>query len=240
MRAPAATVTGPATAAAAAVFGALAERRRARALHPDGAAFRARLHVTGGAGLGVPLLDEARTWEAVVRLSRALGTPDPLPDAFGLALRVPGAHGPGRPQDLLLTTSVDLPLLHHLVLPSLAGIFGQSYSSALPYRIGGRLGALGARAVRRRRGAGLDRARLAAAAGDARFALCVAWPLSRWRPVAELVLGEPLEAAAAEALAFDPAHAGGGLEPVHRLMPVRRAAYAASQTARPGAEPLPD
>jgi hypothetical protein len=228
------------TAGAAALFGGLARRRRARALHPDGDAFAARLRVTGGACPGVPLLDEPGDHAAIVRLSRGAGTPRPLPDGLGLALRVLDAHGPGRHQDLLMTTSVDLPLLHHLVLPTVGGFFGQSYSTAFSYRLGGRRAVVGARPLRRRRGGDLPQARAAAAAGDARFALCVAPELGRWRAVAEIALGEPLPARESEALAFDPANAGGGLEPMRWLLRVRRAAYAASQAHRPGPRPLPD
>jgi hypothetical protein len=44
----------------------------------------------------------------VVRFSRAGGLPEPLPDALGVAVRLPGAYGPGRDQDLLVTSSADL------------------------------------------------------------------------------------------------------------------------------------
>jgi hypothetical protein len=225
--------------AAARVFGAAAARRRARALHPAGAAFTATLEVTGGAGTGVPLLDRPARFGALVRFSRAAGTPRPLPDGLGLALRVPDVDGPGRHQDVLLTTSIDLPVVHHLVLPTIGGFFGQSYTSAFPYRTRSGLLLLGARPVRRRRGADLPELRAAAAAGDAAFELCVARPLGRWRGVGRIEPGVALGAADEPALAFDPLNDGGGLHLVPALLAVRHAAYRASQARRPGA-PLPD
>ena len=74
----------------------------------------------------------------------ASGCPKPLPDVLGLAVRILDAHGPRRHQDFLLVTSVDVPVLHHLILPGPLGIYGQSYSSVLPYRIGDRLALVGA------------------------------------------------------------------------------------------------
>ena len=81
---------------------------------------------------------------AIVRLSRGVGLPKPLPDVLGLAVRIVDAHGPNRHQDLLLVTSVDAPVLHHLILPGPLGSYGQSYSSVLPYRLGDRLALVGA------------------------------------------------------------------------------------------------
>lgn len=72
---------------------------------------------------------------AIVRFSRSVGLPRPLPDLLGLSLRVPDVYGPGRHQDLLLVTSADLPLVHHIFLPA-DDVQKRPYTSSLPYRAG--------------------------------------------------------------------------------------------------------
>jgi hypothetical protein len=98
-------VEATAGVAAAAVMGAASAIRRKRVFHPEGVAFRATYQATG-AHHGAPLLDEAGTHDAVVRLSRGAGLPGSLPDFLGLALRIPDAHGPDQHQDLLLVSSM--------------------------------------------------------------------------------------------------------------------------------------
>ena len=64
------------------------------------------------------LLNEPAEHEAVVRFSRSVGLPRPLPDLLGMSIRVPDAYGDARHQDLLLVTSADLPIVHHVFLPA--------------------------------------------------------------------------------------------------------------------------
>ena len=200
-----------------AAWAALARARSARALHPDGHAHRAVLEVPGGAGTGVALFDEQATHAAVARLSRATGVPPPLPDALGLAVRVPDLHGPGRHQDILVTTSADVPGLHHLPLPAPRGPFGQAYSSLLPHRMNGRRVLLGALPD----------------PDEGTFRLAICHVGGRFAPVATLRLGDRLPDDAAERLRFNPWNTGGGLAPgggpVQRS---RAAAYRGSQRAR--------
>src|SRR5215207_9871434 len=111
--------------------------RRGKAVHPRGAVYGARLEVRGGppAPAASLLLSEAAEHDAIVRFSRSLGTPRPLPDLLGMSVRVLDAYGPGRHQDVLMVTSVDAPVAHRVFLP--AGDFQQRpYSSALAYRAG--------------------------------------------------------------------------------------------------------
>src|SRR5215212_6219229 len=81
------------------------------------------------------LLRRPAEHDAVVRLSRSLGMPRPLPDLLGLSLRVLDAYGPGRHQDLLMVTSVDAAVLHHVFVPA-GDVQQRPYSSSLPYRVG--------------------------------------------------------------------------------------------------------
>jgi hypothetical protein len=66
---------------------------------------------------GVPLFQAGAAHAALLRFSRGAGLPEPLPDALGVAIKLPDAHGPSADQDLLLTSSSDRPLLRRLLLP---------------------------------------------------------------------------------------------------------------------------
>src|SRR4051812_14358119 len=216
----------PVQTLAALIFGLLARLHHARGLHPQGAAWHATLRVPGGRCPGVPLLDQPGEHAAIVRLSNAAGLPVGWPDGIGLALRVPDAHGLGRNQDLLVTSTIDRPVLHHLPLPAPRGFAGSTFSSLVAMRLGGERRLVGARAATPFPNgpyADLDAVRAAAAAGPVRFELCVA-PLSgRFAPVAEIELGAALGAAEEEALDFDPGHTGGGIEQVPFLRAIRHA-----------------
>ena len=151
----------------------------------------------------------------IARLSRGVGLPKPLPDVLGLAVRVLDAHGPRRHQDLLLVTSLDVPVLHHLFLPGPLGPYGQSYSSLLPYRIGDRLRLIGALPRR------------------PDFDLTLAPLNGRWgTPWGRLRLEERLSAEASFALRYNVWNTGGGIRPTGPFQGIRDPAYRGSQAAR--------
>jgi hypothetical protein len=83
----------------------------------------------------VPLFQAGATHPALLRFSRGAGLPEPLPDALGVAIKLPNAHGPGADQDLLLTSSTDRPLLRRLLFPARSFAHG-AFSTALPYDLG--------------------------------------------------------------------------------------------------------
>ncbi len=229
----------PIVAPLEAFWGALsALRGRRRIFHPDGVALEAELHVVGEGGHGAPLLDAPGRHPAVVRLSRGAGLPDALPDTLGLAVRLCDVHGPGRHQDLLMNTSADAPLAHHLILPAPGGWFAQSYSSVLPYRVGGALRLFGALPVSPPPpAAGAPRGSLreldaALARGGVAFDLALAPLGGRLAPVGRLVLGARLPAHVAEEIRFSPWHTGGGIRPAGPLQGTRRPAYRGSQRGR--------
>ena len=191
---------------------ALSTLRRKRIFHPRGRAFEAVVDVPGGAGTGVPLFDEAATHAATVRISRGVGLPEPLPDIPGIALRLRDVHGRGRHQDLLMNASVDLPVLHHLMLPASTGVF----SSILAYDVAGTVRLFGA---------------LQDADEDG-FRLAVAPVLGRFSPIATVRLGAQLPQQRADALRFNPWNTGGGIRPAGPFQGTRAAAYRGSQSGR--------
>lgn len=98
-----------------AAFGAVAVVRGAKPLHPRGVLRRGTLVVTPGPGgpTGVPLLDTPGTHPCLVRPSRSVGLPRPLPDIEGMAVRVDGPDGPG---DLLFASTGAGSVTRHLLL----------------------------------------------------------------------------------------------------------------------------
>lgn len=168
---------------------------------------------------------------AVVRFSRSLGLPPPVPDLFGIALRLPNVHGEGLHQDFLMVTSVDAPVLHHLFVP-VADPQRAPYSSSLPYRAGPARFLVGVQPVAdspRPSGRSADeRLERAAATGQLRFSLSIATLAGRFAPVGEVRVGRRLPDEA-NGIRFNPWNTGGGLEPAGALNRLRAYAYPASQ-----------
>jgi hypothetical protein len=201
-------------AATGAVLATVSGLRRSKAVHPRGVVREATLAITptAAAPAGSTLLSTAAEHRALVRFSRSLGLPHPLPDLLGMAVRVIDAYGAGRHQDFLLITTIDAPVLHHLFVPA-AHVRQRPYTSSLPYA------------------AGDERLLVGALPEGDDFALAVA-PLSgRFAPVGRLRLGATLPAGA-NALRFNVReNTGGGLEPAGVLNRMRDVAYPMSQWA---------
>jgi hypothetical protein len=218
-----------------AVLGTVAAVRRGKAVHPDGVVYEARLSIAGdsAAPQAAELLSQAGEHPAIARFSRSVGLPRPLPDLLGLSIRVPDAYGRGRPQDFLLVTSADYPLLHHIFLPA-RDVQQRPYTSSLPYRAKDDLFLVGA--VPRAsspRASGRDefeRLEAAAATGRLAFDLAVASIGGRFRTVGGLHIGRRLTHQL-DALRFNPWNTGGGMEPAGWLNGARDRAYKLSQGA---------
>jgi hypothetical protein len=196
-----------------ALFAALAAARRAKGLHPVGAAFAARVVVDGApwAPTAATVLSRPGEYEAIVRFSRALGLPAPLPDLLGAGLRVLDAYGPGAHQDILLTSTVDRPILRRIFLPA-RSFTARPYGSGVSYRAGTVTFRLGLVPL-----------------GGRGFALgCSAG--GPFRRVGLVEVGARLPASA-EAVRLHPYNGGGGLEPIGMINRLRDYAYPLSQAA---------
>jgi hypothetical protein len=149
-----------------------AARDRTKPLHPDGRLRRATVSRTGGAArTGVPWLDTAGTDDALVRVSRAIGLPEVLPDISGLAIRI---RPDDAPADLLLA-STGLGRLTRYVLAPTRHPARHPLSTLLPYQSPGGPLLLAARPE-----------------SDLRLTLCWARPVGPWVPFGAVDLGEPL------------------------------------------------
>jgi hypothetical protein len=236
----AAAAAGPVVATG---FYALAALRRKRSLHPTGIGYQGWLEVPAERPVrpGVPLFQAGATHRAILRFSRGAGLPEPLPDALGVAIKLPDAHGPGVDQDLLLTSSTDRPLLRRLLFPAGSFVRG-AFSTALPYDFGNERAVLllvpvltsvgrSTDGVGHRPGGALAELRTVAANGLT-FELRTAKSFGRSQPLATVTVGLPLPAEQVEALRFNPWTTGPGIRPSGWLNLLRDAAYRASQRGR--------
>lgn len=123
------------------VRGIAAVRPAAKPLHPRGVVVAGRVERLGSpVPTGSPWLDEPGFDHVLVRRSRAVGLPAPLPDIHGLAVRVPVSGDAG---DLLLAGTGHGPVTRHLLRP---GVSGRGWlTTLLPYRTPSGLVVLGAR-----------------------------------------------------------------------------------------------
>src|SRR5215207_3807794 len=120
-----------------AVLAAGSALRRGKIVHPHGLVFDARLTVRGvpAAPRAAQLLSQPAEHRALVRFSRSLGLPRPLPDLLGMSIRVLNAYGEGVHQDFLLVTSADRPFVRRVFMPA-RDAQQRLYSSSLPFLAG--------------------------------------------------------------------------------------------------------
>lgn len=190
-------------AAAASALGVSTAVRGARVFHPRGNTRRCRLVVPGGTSWGARVLDEPAEHEGVVRTSRGIGLPAPLPDVDGLALRLPGLGVGSAPLDILINSA-----WRFVFAPS---ALSATWSCVLPYRTGHGVQVL-----------------LGARPDETGFTMWVAPVLAAWQPWGRLELGGP----APDRLRTDPTVGADDLVPVEPFRRLRAWSYAASQSAR--------
>lgn len=186
-------------------------RTAAKPLHPEGEVYAGRLVRRGtayGPHTDVPWIDEPGEDDVVVRLSRAVGLPDGVPDIHGLALRVLGPD----PADLLFANT-GTHRLTRFALTASRHPRARPMTTLLPYRAPS--------------GPVLLRAD---SAGPASYELSWARPSGRWHPFATLRLdehrGDPT-------ISFDPVlHRLPGLEQYPAVLRLREPAYRRARRSR--------
>lgn len=194
--------------------------RGERIIHAKGGGFHATVTVLPAAGwLGVPLAGGAPERRALLRLSRAIGLPDALPDVLGFALRVFDADGEGGVQDLLLSSSGSRPVLRHALAPGRDPVQA-SYSSLTPFTVGEKR--LLVAAFPRSAGVG-------GRVEGGRFELATAPVKGEWTTFAEVEVGEPLSADESEDISFDVANDAGGFAADPVLRRLRAISYPAAR-----------
>ncbi|WP_196804044.1 hypothetical protein [Marmoricola sp. URHB0036] len=167
-------------ALASLIRGVSALRVDAKPLHPRGIVVRGTLRRHGlDLPTGVAWLDEQGEDDVVLRWSRAVGLPSPVPDIHGLAVRVERADGFG---DVLFATTGWVGPLRLVLVPGISA--HRAMTTLLPYTTPEGALLLGARP------------------GEDVTRLYVATPLGPWREFAELreSAGPPLD----QPIRFDP------------------------------------
>ena len=135
MRLPALVARAASSAGGQVLRGAtriIAARPAAKPLHPRGSVVRGTLHRFGGEGrTGAAWLDQTGDDHVLVRQSRAVGMPAPMPDIFGLAVRV---LSEGDRHGDLLFASTGLGRLTRYTLTPARSLYGRPLTTLLPYR----------------------------------------------------------------------------------------------------------
>lgn len=218
------------------LFRALSAVRRDRIFHPQGRVFEGtwRIEREDGRVRGAKALRAGFEHRAIVRLSRGAGVSERLPDIFGAAVRLPDVFGEGRHQDVLVNTTIDLPLVHHLFVPS-PGWFAAPKTSSLPFRAGdGPLVLLGLLPPDEPEpGVSLDALEARIAAGPVGWGIAVSSLEGRFDRIGTLTVTQ--RRPDLDTTRFDPFNCGGGLRPAGVLNAVRKAAYRGSRSGAPDA-----
>jgi hypothetical protein len=194
--------------------GLVSVRPADKPLHPRGTLLTGTLHRFGGAETtGVTWLDHAGRDDVLVRLSRAVGLPSPVPDIFGLAVRVPA--GEDRYADLLFATT-GLGRLTRFTLTPARSAGGRPMTTLLPYRTPAGPVVLSA-----------------VLEGDDLVTLSWALGAGVWHRFAELSLGETPAGDGDTDPSFDPIrHVLPGLENYPWVRRLREPSYASSRRSR--------
>lgn len=195
------------------VFGTVAKIRHGKPLHPRGIVYDAVLRRTGSPEpWDAEWLDTPGEDHGLVRLSRSVGLPRPLPDVLGLALTFSGPNG--ERHDLLLATTGLQPGARFALLPR-RDPFAAPYGSLFPYRTPRGLVLLAAVPTSR-----------------TEFRLLAAAPAGRWRQFATLELTGRTGPEPDQPIRFDPVlHLLPGLTWPSALARMREPAYAAARRA---------
>jgi len=199
------------TALSATIRTVAALRPASKPLHPDGVVVTGTLERRGSAvPTGSAWVDEPGQDEVVVRLSRAIGLPEAVPDIHGLAVRVPTPAGEG---DLLFASTGWGPV-GRFVLTFGGGPESRPLTTLLPYRTSTGPVLLGVRA------------------NDPQvYEMSWCRPRGDWRPFAELRLSD--DDAKDQAISFDPVRnqlPGLGQYPWVRLL--REPSYRSARRSR--------
>jgi hypothetical protein len=197
-----------------AATGIIAARPAAKPLHPRGSVVRGTLHRFGAEDrTGAVWLDQAGDDQVLVRQSRAVGLPAPVPDIFGLAIRVPtegGCHGD------LLFASTGVGRLTRFTLTPARSPYGRPMTTLLPYRTP-------AGAV------------LLSAVFHDEIKVALAWAIrsGAWHPFAELLLHKDPVDEADMSLSFEPVrNVLPGLETYDWVRRLREPAYTTARRSR--------
>jgi len=206
--------------------------RGRRFFHPAGVLAHGSIErvVPQTEGLPVP------TCDVVARLSKAVGMPGALPDAIGLAFRMPMQDGAQSPWDVLLVSAGSSVLGRIVALRPVISWADQTMTNLMPLQYQGSNWWLRARIVTDINGAGLslDPVRNRIEDGGIELTIDQACGTGDFSPLARLTLTEAIPPAPDQDVSFDPVlntAPGVALYPGW-LAGLRASAYARSRDGR--------
>jgi hypothetical protein len=206
--------------------------RGKRFFHPVGVLTEGVIERVAPAAEGLPL----PSTEVVARVSKATGTPGPLPDFIGLAIRVTPPQPADTPWDILLVSSGSGVLARALALRPATSWSGQTLTTLMPLHYQGNNWWLRARIVSEIDGSGLslDSVRSRLDHGGIEVALDQARGRGDFAPLGRLTLTGVIDAERGEDVSFDPVlNTAPGLSLHPRwLADLRASAYERSREGR--------
>lgn len=203
--------------------------RRKRFFHPLGVIAEGSLRRIAPAGEGLPVPDS----DAVVRFSKATGTPGGTPDLIGLAIRVESG---GQQWDILLVSAGSGVLTRVLALRPVTSWSGQTMTTLMPLGFAGQRWWLRARIVSEIDGAGvsLEDVRQRIESGGVDIVLDQACGSSPFAELARITVTRVVDLEPGQDISFDPVlntAPGVKLHPGW-LADLRASAYARSRDGR--------
>jgi hypothetical protein len=186
--------------------------RNRRVFHPVGVLANGTIERMAPPNEGLPLTSSS---DVVARVSKGAGTPGPLPDIIGLAVRIPPEPFAATPWDILLASAGSNVLTRVAGLRPVVSWTGQTMSSLMPLRYEAKNWWLRARMTTEIEGLGvsLDVIREQIGRGGIRFDVDQACGTGDFQPLAELTLTNVLIPKPGEDVSFDPVlHTAPGVE----------------------------
>jgi hypothetical protein len=176
--------------------------RGRRFFHPIGVLAEGAIERLAPARYGLPIPSA----DVIARVSKAGGTPGPLPDFIGIALRVVPPQAVASPWDILLVSAGSGALARAVALRPSTSWTGQTLTSLMPFRYGERNWWLRARIVTDIDGLGLslDSVRNGIQCGGIVVAIDQACGSADFEPLARLTLSNVIDAGQADDVSFDP------------------------------------
>jgi hypothetical protein len=185
--------------------------RHARVFHPDGLLVEGSIERTAPSEFGLPV----PSCDVVGRVSKAVGTPGPLPDIIGLAVRIPPHTDDGAAWDILLASAGSGVLSRALGLRPVTSWTGHTLTSLMPLRYRGGNWWLRARVITDIDGPGvsLDSVRNRLQNGTIEVAIDQACGTAQFEDLARLTLHGLLVVPHGSDVAFDPVlHTAPGVQ----------------------------
>ena len=176
--------------------------RGKRFFHPVGVLAEGSIERLAPASEGLPI----RSADVLARVSKATGTPGPLPDFIGLAIRVPPSRETDKPWDVLLVSAGSGMLARAVALRPATSWNGQTLTTLMPLHYKGSHWWLRARTAGDIDGVGLslDNVRKRLEQGPIQVALDQACGRRDFAPLARLTLTSAVDAERRGDVAFDP------------------------------------